>query len=337
MSDAYVFKNKPEILEQSSSGGAFLGIAETFFKKESNGTVYGAMFTGDFKVIHSSAETLKECLLFCGSKYVQSDLNGCHEKVVEELKNGKSVLFTGTPCQIAAVKAYVEKKKCGREKLYTVDIACHGTPKKEFWKDYVAYLEKKKGAKLVKFSFRYKPRGWKGYPIYAEFANGIKRINTLDVSTYQNLFRKDLLMRESCFKCRFPGNFQSDLTLADFWGVELCMPEVSVKGGVSLILSHTEKGMQMIAWMQEQCEKEQVLLKKVPGDDYIKYNHNLSGTTQKPEQYEKFWNDYKTNGIEFVLKKYGGNNMIGKGKFYAKRFLRDSGMLAAAKKVLKKA
>ncbi len=337
MSKAYVFKNKPEILEQSSSGGAFLGIAEAFFRNEANGKVYGAMFDDSFNVIHSWATTLEACMPFCGSKYVQSNMNGCHEKIVDELRNGQSVLFTGTPCQIAVVKAYVEKKNVSSQKLFTVDIACHGTPKKEFWKDYVAYLEKKKRAKLVKFSFRYKPRGWKGYPIYAEFSNGIKRINTLDVSTYQNLFRKDILMRESCFKCKFPGKSHADLTLADFWGVELCMPEIPVKGGVSLILSHTEKGRQMIEWMKERCGAEEILLKSVPGDDYIKYNHNLSKATRKPGQYQEFWNDYKMYGMEFVLKKYGGDNLIGRGKFYAKRFLRDSGLLAIVKKVLRRA
>ena len=337
MEKAYAFKNETEILQKSSSGGAFLGIADTFFKNESEGSVYGARFDDEFQVIHSSASTLTECLPFCGSKYVQSSVNGCYKEVVQNLVSGHSVLFTGTPCQIAALRSFAEKQKCNCERLYCVDIVCHGTPNAQFWMEYVRYLEKKNHGKLVRFSFRYKPRGWKGYPIYAEFSNGVKRINTLSVSTYQNLFRKNLLMKESCFRCRFPGNFRSDLTLADFWGIELCMPEVSVKGGVSLVLSHSEKGERLLAWMKEQCADKNILLQPVKDDAYLKYNHNLVESTKKPEQYQEFWNDYKIHGMEFVLKKYGGDNLTGRGKFYARRFLRDTGLLAAAKKILKKA
>lgn len=339
MDQAYVFKNRPEILALSSSGGAFLGIVNTFLNNMGTApkVIYGASFDKEFHVKHSAATTLRECYPFCGSKYVRSDLDGCYQKILADLMEGRSVLFTGTPCQVAAVKKYVGKNHGTSERLYTVDIACHGTPKPEFWRDYTAYLEKKEQAKLVKYSFRHKPSGWKGYPVYAEFSNGVKRINTARVSSYMNLFRKNLLMNEGCFKCRYPGNFQSDLTIADFWGVELCMPEIETKGGVSLILSHTEKGEEILSLLKAQCTDQELVFEAVPGEEYLKYNRNLSECTKRPEQYNEFWEDYQKFGMEFVLKKYGGDNILGRCKFYMKRFLRNTGMLAVIKKVLRKA
>ncbi len=334
MDRAFAYKNKTDILMKSSSGGAFLGVAEAFMEYVTEGHCYGARFTDDFDVIHSVATDIKGCEAFCGSKYVQSNLKDCFKQVEKLLKAGKAVLFTGTPCQIAAIITYAQKTNCSTEKLFTLDIVCHGTPNQKIWKEYVNYLERKFDSKLKKFSFRYKPRGWKGYPIYAEFENGIKRINTLDVSTYQNIFRKDLLMRESCFHCKYPGNFQSDLTVCDFWGVELLLPELSTNGGVSLILSHTEKGNQLVEIMKK---NEQTVLVEIEGEEYKKYNHNIVESTIMPENYHIFWKEYEDFGLEYVLRKYGGESITGKIKFYTKRVLRDTGILTIAKRVFRRA
>lgn len=339
MNKAYAYKNTPEILEKSSSGGAFLRLAEIFFDMCENqkGYVYGAAFDEEFGVKHSAAANIEECKKFCGSKYIQSNIGGCYTAIVEILSRGEKVLFTGTPCQIAGLKAYVDRQGCATQNLFLVDIVCHGAPNDKFWREYVKYLEKQKKSKLVRFSFRHKPYGWKGYPIYAEFENGVKRINTLDVSTYQNLFRKSLLMRESCFQCKYPGNFQSDLTLGDFWGIELCMPDMPTKGGVSLVIAHSEKGIELMQAISKQTELRSDLLREVEGDYYLQCNHNLVASTERPSEYEAFWKDYTEKGIEYVLKKYGGNNFFGKCKFYGKRFLRDTGLLTCIKKTLKKA
>lgn len=332
---AYAYKNTNEILMQSSSGGAFIGLCNAFIKVAGANTpwsVYGVKFDDNFRILHSRATTLEECFAFCGSKYAQSDLNGCFKNVVDDLKNGYAVLFTGTPCQIAGVTEYVAKADNLTGKLYTMDIVCHGTPKAEFWADYVDYLEKKNQSKLTNFSFRYKKRGWKGYPILAEFENGKRYENKFDVSTYMILFRKNLLLRKSCFSCKYPGNFKSDITVADFWGVELCMPEVKTDGGVSLVVVHSDNGMELL----NELRTENTFLKETPDNRYIDYNHNLKDRTIKPEAYDSFWNDYQATGIEYVLNKYAENNLKGRLKFNTKRFLRDSGILTIGKKLLKK-
>lgn len=332
MDRAFAYKNEKDILNRSSSGGAFLGIVNSFLKlgRGTSWSVYGARFDKDFNVIHSRATCLEECYAFCGSKYVQSNLGTTLSQAVEDLRNGMFVLFTGTPCQMAAVKAYSEKNNVSADNLFTVDIACHGTPQPKFWNEWVQYIEKKNNARLMRFSFRYKAKGWKGYPILAEFSNGKKYENAYETSSYMALFRKGLLMRKSCFNCKYPGHFQSDITIADFWGVQLCMPDIPVDGGVSLMLSHSEKGIQIVNNMNPNPVETLTT-------DYLKYNHNLVNGTEKPKLYDVFWDDYKNQGVEYILCKYGGDNFKGKIKFYVKTFLRDSGLLAMAKKVLKKA
>lgn len=333
---AYAFKNSNEILMKSSSGGAFIGLCKAFIKISGENTpwsIYGVKFDDDFRVVHSRATTLDECFAFCGSKYAQSDLNGSYKKVADDLINGYNVLFTGTPCQIAGVTEYVAKLENSKGRLYTVDIICHGTPRKEFWEDYVKYLEEKNKSKLVKFSFRDKRIGWKGYPVLAEFENGKCYENKFDVSLYVALFRKDLLMRKACFNCKYPANFKSDITIGDFWGVELSMPEVNTKGGVSLVVVHSDNGMELL----NELNTKGTFLKEAPDQKYLDYNPNLKINTAKPDLYDSFWNDYEKHGIEYVINNYAKNNLVSRMKFNTICFLRNSGILALAKKVLKKA
>lgn len=331
MEKAYVYKNRNDILMKSSSGGAFWAIAESFFT--SQGYCYGARYDSSFRVVHSDVDSLEMCTIFQGSKYVQSDITKCFTKIEKQLAEGARILFTGTPCQIAAVKHYLETKKIDMTNLYSVDIVCHGVPSPSVWHDFVEHLKSKEHSNLKNFSFRYKPYGWKGYPIYAEFENGKKYVNTMNVSSYQNLFRKNLLIRQSCFNCPYPGKYQSDLTIGDFWGIELCMPEISVKNGVSLIVVHTNKGNDIIAKMN----KLDVILKEVMDDKYKKYNHNLISATKCPDAYEKFWDDYENKGIDYVLYKYGDDNFRGKVMFYTKNFLRRTGLADKIKKKIGRA
>lgn len=144
------------------------------------------------------------------------------------------------------------------------------------------------------------------------------------------LFRMNLLMRQSCFKCRYPGNFQSDITISDFGGIERIVPDIPVKGGGSLILPHNESGIALV---------ETMIPDPIPiaSKDYLEYNRNLIQATEKPGLYDEFWKAYKEHGIEYVLEKYGGNNLKGKMKFETKKFLRDSGTLAIGKKIFGRA
>lgn len=328
---AYAYKNTSDVLDECSSGGAFVGIVSAL-KKMTRGefAVYGAEWDDCFNVIHGRAQTEEECIKFCGSKYVQSNLGDCFITIEDDLKNGLTVLFTGTPCQISALKKYLHHKDIKTEKLLLVDIVCHGVTQQRFWKDYIQWLEKREKAKLIEFSFRYKRRGWKGYPVLAVFENGKRYENSFKASHYINIYRKGLLMRESCFNCRYPGAFESDITIGDFWGIEACMPEIPVSGGVSVVICHSEKGKQIATLLND----ERQYLKQTPNDQYLNYNHNLKHKTSKPELYEQFWLDYKNRGIDYVLKRYGDNSVMGMIKFYFVRFIRDTGVLTIVKNLL---
>lgn len=334
---AFAYQNSEKQREISSSGGAFFGIVDAVYelaKGESQVVVYGAAFDTDLSVVHRAAYSREECIQFCGSKYVQSRMNHICGEIADHLASGKSVLFSGTPCQAAAVGNYVRKRKIPENRLYLVDIACHGTPGQAVWMDYVSWLEKRRKSRMVDYTFRYKPEGWKGYPACAGFADGTRRINTHEISRWQELFRKNLLLRKACFHCRFPGNYQSDMTIADFWGVERCMPMIPTGGGVSLILTHTARGQAVAEQMERDCTRPGMLLREVEGKDYLKYNQNLVRSTEKPENYEAFWEDYERLGMDYVLRRYGGNDLAGKVKFYIMRGMRRMGIAGAVRKFL---
>ena len=161
-------KNMAEV-ETSRSGAAFIAISDWIL--EHNGVVYGAGYTEHFRVVHKRAVTKEERNEFKGSKYVQSDLGNVFRLVKTDLKAGKIVLFSGTPCQTSGLNAYIGKKL--RENLYLVDIVCHGVPSPYLWRDFLAYLEKKQGDKICWVDFRDKQEfGWAAHRETFKFVNG---------------------------------------------------------------------------------------------------------------------------------------------------------------------
>ena len=144
-------------VETSRSGAAFIAISDYILEK--GGVVYGAGYTDHFRVVHKRATTKEERDEFKGSKYVQSDMTDVFRQVKQDLRNGLTVLFSGTPCQTSGLNSYVGKRL--RENLFLVDIVCHGVPSPYMWRDYIAYLEKKQGAPIFWVNFRDKQKyGW---------------------------------------------------------------------------------------------------------------------------------------------------------------------------------
>lgn len=156
-------------IETSRSGAAFIAISDRILEK--CGVVYGAGYADHFRVVHKRATTKEERDEFKGSKYVQSDLNGVFRQVKKDLKEGLTVLFSGTPCQTSGLASYVGKKL--RENLILVDIVCHGVPGPYMWRDYLDYLEKKQGSKICWVSFRDKQKyGWAAHKETFKFVKG---------------------------------------------------------------------------------------------------------------------------------------------------------------------
>ena len=243
---AYAARNKYR-LDGSSSGGVFPLIAEKFV--EDGGEVCGAEYEKYCKVVHSLAENIEDVERFYGSKYSQSELYSIYDDIRSELEDGRKVLFSGTPCQVAGLKAYLRKDYAG---LYTVDIACHGVPSPGLWDRYRTALEDKYQSRLMRVDFRDKSQSWRHYNIRYVFVHA----GTVSVprmkDPYLALFLQDMTLRPSCYECRFRnGSSGSDLTLADLWSVEQSCPQMNNDRGASGVLINTDKGRELFEGIVE--------------------------------------------------------------------------------------
>lgn len=279
-------------IETSRSGAAFIAISDYIL--ENGGIVYGVGYKDHFRVAHKRATTKEERNEFKGSKYVQSDLDGIFRQVKEDLKQGNTVLFSGTPCQTAGLNSYIGKKL--RENLVLVDIVCHGVPSPYIWRDYLTYLENKYKSKVVKVDFRDKSRiGWSGHIESFVFENGEK----IESKIYTDLFYKHIMLRPSCGNCHYT-NFKrpSDITLADFWGWEKTDPFMNIDNkGISLVLVNTIKGINLLNKIKSSINLLSVDLEKC-------MQPNMSRSTLFSSQYYDFEKDYKLYGFGKILRKY---------------------------------
>lgn len=286
-------KNIKEI-ETSRSGAVFIAISDWILNQR--GVIYGVGYEDHFRVIHKRAITKEERDEFKGSKYVQSDLGNIFIQVKNDLKEGKIVLFSGTPCQTSGLNSYIGKKL--RQNLYLVDIVCHGVPSPYIWRDYIAYNEGKYKSKIVSFDFRDKKEyGWNAHKETFVLSGGKKILPKYH--PYSSLFSKTLIYRESCGNCHFCNTKRpSDITIADFWGWEKTDSNINKDNkGVSLLLINTEKGKKLFDNI-----KDDLYIIKANLKDCLQ--HNLKSSTILCKDRNNFVEDYESKGFNFILKKY---------------------------------
>lgn len=278
-------------LSQSQSGGAFWGLAQRFI--QSGGVVYGAAFDETWRVTHQRACNVKELEKLRMSKYVQSDLRGVYKLIKDDLKQGNEVLFSGTACQVAGLKAYLPQKL--HEKLYCVDIICHGVPSPKIWADYIEYLQHKHNSKIVKACFRDKRFGWHGAKESFKFADGKESFSR----TSNRLYFSGYTVRESCSNCYYTNTRRvGDITIGDHWGLPEDSPYEKDALGLSLLLVNSDKGKE--------------LFYKALGN--FNYEEVETGNYMQPQlkypcklnlHHKSFALDYKAKGFLYVAKKYG--------------------------------
>lgn len=285
-----VWNADEKVRAASTSGGLFRVLAESIIAK--GGVVYGAAFSEDFhRVEHRAAETIEALDPLMKSKYVWSDPTSAYEQVVVELKKGRSVLFTGTPCQVAAVKAVA---KGVDEHLLTLDVVCHGTPRPEVFRSYVAELETRYGGKVKSYEFRNKKAGWNFPHIRCEFEDGEVYDSILRVDPYYQAFGLGVSFRAGCFNCPFVGiERKSDFTIADCWRIAASKPEWDDNQGTSLVLVNTPKASAI--W------KQVLESGKVKGGEYDldlaqMRNMPLQQRALKPKCYEQFKRIFEETG-----------------------------------------
>lgn len=287
-------------IETSRSGAAFIAISDYIL--ENGGIVYGVGYKDHFRVAHKRATTKEERNEFKGSKYVQSDLDGIFRQVKEDLKQGNTVLFSGTPCQTAGLNSYIGKKL--RENLVLVDIVCHGVPSPYIWRDYLAYIEKKYKNEVVKVDFRDKSRiGWSGHIESYIFNNKMKKESNI----YTYLFSSHIMFRKSCYKCHYTNTIRpSDLTIADYWGWEKTDNYFNVDNkGCSLIMCNTIKGKSIFFTIQNDLnirsvKKENCLQPNMCQPSYIHKNRNI------------FEYQYGKLGFNYIMYRYANIGIIWK-------------------------
>lgn len=278
----------------SSSGGVFILIAKEILKR--NGVVFGASFDDNFDVKHMCVETERDLKKFMGSKYVQSDIGCTYRKVRDYLNNGRYVLFTGTPCQIEGLKFFLKKDY---DKLYTQDIICHGVPSPKVWRKYLKYQEQINHDKIENVSFRDKSISWSSFQMKIKFKNKIYNKNNTD-DLYMISFLKNMCLRDSCYDCNFKKKYRnSDITLADYWGVNNIHSNFSDDKGTSLVIINSDKGEELFLSIRNSLFYEETLL-----DDALKYNSAMLKSVNVFKNKNKFFNELDDVSFDILVKKY---------------------------------
>lgn len=288
---AYVARLKDELqLRRSQSGGVFYALAEVFIR--GGGTVYGADFTNHWKVAHKRATRLDELEGLRMTKYVQSDLRSVYNQIRADLQSGCRILFSGTSCQVAGLKAYIPINY--HQQLTCIDIICHGVPSPQIWDDYIHYLESKYHSKLVKVCFRDKRFGWHGANESFLFEDGKEIFRR----TYNHLYFSGYSLRPSCSVCKFTNIKRvGDITIGDAWGLSKNHQyEVDAKGA-SLVLVNSSKGKALLNDNSQALVIEDVELR-----DFLQ--PQLQRPTKLNSKSEKFEDDYIRKGFEYIGRRY---------------------------------
>lgn len=240
-----------KIRGESSSGGVFTALAREILSRK--GVVFGAAWSEDCREVrHIAVEEEEKLIALRGSKYLQSSVGDSYTRVRELLEAGRTVLFTGTPCQVEGLRTFLGKNY---DNLLLADVICHGVPSQAVWQKYLAAREQKAGAKARTVNFRDKQAGWKRYGLQIEFENGTARFVTHTKDPYMQAFIENACLRPSCHSCRFKKVSRvSDLTMADFWGIGEVCPDMDDNRGTSLVLVHTEKGEQLLQMLNLQIQ-----------------------------------------------------------------------------------
>lgn len=296
--EGYVCRSKdPGTVAASTSGGMFTPISR--FVIEQGGVIFGVGFGKDWSVRHKMAESLDEAGEFRGSKYVQSHLGNTFQKVKKNLEEGRTVCFSGTPCQVAGLKAYLKKDY---ENLITVDVVCHGTPSPKLWKKYADYQQKKNRSGLKSVNFRAKTYGYHSGSMELQFENGKKYKGSARTDYMLKSFFKEISSRPSCYQCAFKTvSRPSDLTLFDAWHVSALAPGLKDDDrGYTNVLVHTEKGKKLLETIQGELE-----LYPADAERMIELDGIMVKNSAKPHpKRNAFMKDLNSLPVSVLVQKY---------------------------------
>jgi len=230
------------IREQSSSGGIFTMLAEQVIRQ--GGVVFGVRFDEHWQAVFDYTETIEGIAVFRGSKYIQARVGRAFLQARDFLKRDRKVLFTGTSCQVAALRHFLRRDY---DNLLLVDIICHGVPSPKVWGRYLDEVTQNTVHAISDVQFRNKKQGWKrfNFDLNCDAEGQYYNVSSWhQLNHFMRIFLQDVILRPSCYTCKAKGGRSgSDLTIADFWGIDQLNPHMDDDGGTSLVMVYTQKGV----------------------------------------------------------------------------------------------
>ncbi len=293
----YAVKHKDEVIRAASrSGGIFTALSDQVLSN--GGVVYGCVLTENFEAVHIRADNTEERNRMRGSKYIQSKLGDTFKKVKADLDAQKNVLFSGTSCQVAGLRKYLGKEY---DNLFCVDIVCHGVPSHKVWNAYLYWQEQKNRSKVVSVDFRNKKDfGWRDHVETLYFENG-KSTNS---RIFKTLFYGHTVLRPSCYECPYKSIMHpGDISIADYWRIEVAASEFDDNKGVSLVLANNATGNELLDEV-----KGSLVIKETRIEDSMQ--QSFKAPYPKPANREQFWLDFSRRPFEYVARRYGDYGLI---------------------------
>lgn len=315
-----------QLLIEATAGGLFPVLARKIIQM--GGSVYGAAYNEHMKVVHQRAVDMADVARFNGSKYVQSDISPVLESVRADLVSGCKVLFSGTPCQIDALKLFCNDI-CS-DNLYTVDVVCYGVPSPGVFASYLSSLEEKYNAKIYDYRFRDKhSNGWSHTTVVKmRGAQGSKRVvegENYQCFPYYRMFARRDCFRTSCYTCSYTKlNRCSDITTGNFWGIEKISSKFDTYLGVSMALINTKNGNDLFFSVMSEmiCEQRSI-------DEAVAANDALVKCVPYQKRRDRIYKCFSKHGFDRMIQKYYTDNLyirtrktLGKIK---RKFIKDNG------------
>jgi len=291
--EAYALKHRDEVRQVSSSGGFFTLLSDSVL--DQGGVVYGAVWSQDYSVLHIRADNRVDRDRMRGSKYMQSDISGVLDSIKKDIASGLPVLFTGTPCQCAAVARMFGKKR--PENLLMMDVICHGVLPQSLFSAYLADIGKRfPDKRMTSVNLRDKKYGLQVVGIH--FHDGTDYHSDQDY--FYKVYGMHALQRQSCFACTCAaeGRF-GDFTVGDFWGIQHSHPELSDDLGISLVLVNTEKARKLYPALTEQ-----LVSVAVEPEAYLPYQPNLRRPTMRGKRADAFSAYYTKHGYQKTMHRF---------------------------------
>ncbi|ADY55809.1 coenzyme F420 hydrogenase/dehydrogenase beta subunit domain protein [Syntrophobotulus glycolicus DSM 8271] len=313
---AYIARHiSSEVCLTSTSGGVFTALSDHILRF--GGAVYGAGFGKRMTVEHQRALTAAQRDFFKGSKYVQSNMAGIYEQIRDDLSVGKLVLFTGTPCQNAAVKNRLTKTSLSLSSVIFCDLVCHGVSSPVIWADFIRDLEKRYHSIITNYQFRPKTSGYLSSNELCHLEKGLSVSLDQTWNQYNPLFYAGIIMRPSCYSCPYACLPRvSDITIADCGHVDLSAQQLDLPNGISTVLTNTDKGASLLAAVSPSLQLYESAIAEI-------MQPRLESPCPEPSLRFVFWNNYTRNGFHYACRKYFGRfyRIKCKSKFALKRIM----------------